>query len=732
MSTVVTNNQNFGGPNDAQAAAANAALKITPTVPTYQNTVLTDPTKPGSAVTPTGPGGFNVQNPAATPTPPTPPASEPTVLSSGNINDTVIPNSNAALANLSNKGQYSQDGVVYNADGTLAPASGADPNAPQTGTIPAGGTDNGDGTYTLDGLTYTNAPDPQTISINNNIASLKSSLDATTKASIDAIEQNYTALISQQNGINSQAAGARQSALLTGGVSRYSPDTASGIMQTQLSYGLQQIAKLDADENSAIAQAQQAQETGDSQLADKLTSDAQDLRTQKQTIATQLNDALSKANDDKFATQNQSNIDNAIAGQVENGVTDPAAILQSLSAAGMPATADQVAKTLTSILTVTGAGSVKNLTGDVKNFTALQQAGSLPASIAALPQEQQLAAYIAMVHAADKGTLQTALNNAGGLSTGSNGDPVATDSSGNAINVDVDADGNPDPTAQKTFLASLPGGLGGGVATLVQGLADYTINPTAFTVKNYAGATGMTQSQVLALVKQFDPTYDQKQYATASAMQKNVASGQYSQTITAANTLVQHLSDLTKSMDSLYATGAGNGSIDPSGRLGSSFNNKATLFVEGLEGGNASVKSFQTFAQAVAEEAAKVYKGSASPSEGEINQWASTLSPTNSKSTNQAAINAILSLMAGKLSTISSQYKQALGNTQGLQILTPQSISTLQSLGLDPADYDPTYDANSTSNVGDGGAQDFLSTPIPGSAADPSAPYTADVWANAQ
>lgn len=720
----VTNNSAFGGPSAAQAAAANAQLKITPTVPTYQNTVLADPTKPGSAVTPTDSSGFNVENPAANTTPP----SEPTVLSSGNVNDTIIPNNNAALANLSNKGQYSQDGVVYNSDGTLAPANEADANAPQQGQIPAGGTDNGNGTYTLNGLTYTNAPDAETQAVNANIQHLQSTLDASTKASIDAISKQYAQLTSQQTAINNQAAGARNAALLTGGTSRYSPDTASGIMQTQLSFGLQQIAKLDSDENTAIAQAQAAQQSGDSQLADKLITDAQDLRTQKQTIANQLNDALSKANAAQLATTQQSNIDNAIATQVQNGVTDPADILTALTAAGMPATADQVAKTLTSILTSTGAGTVKNLTGDVKNFTALQQAGALPASIAALPEEQQLAAYIAMVHAASKGNLQTALNNAGGLTTGSDGQPVATDATGDPISVTVDENNIPDKHAQATFLASLPGGAGGGVATLISGLADYSINPSAFATKNYAGASGMTQSQALALAKQYNPLFDQKNYQTAQAMQKNVASGTYSNTITAANTLISHLNDLNKDLQDLYDPKKGG--LNNTGFL-SSLGNKAKIGEANLSGGNAYVKKFLTDAQAVSTEAATVYKGG-SPAEGEIESWSKTFDPTSSLDTNQKAINAVLSLMGGKLSTISSQYKQVLGNTEGLQILTPQSASILKSLGLDPNDYDPTYSNSSSNSIGTGDVNDFLSTPLPGTAGAAGGTYDPNIWGNVQ
>lgn len=721
---VATDQSSFGGATAAQVANANTAMGVQPTLPTYQNTVLADPTKPGTAVTPTGAGGFNVENPA----------SEPTVLSSGNINDTVIPNNNAALATLSNKGQYSQDGVTYNADGTLAPAADVTDPAP-TPAIPSGGTDNGDGTYTLNGLTYDNSPSPETIAINNNIQQLKGSLDATTKASIDAIEKQYAQLTSQQTAINSQAAGARTAALLAGGTSRYAPDTASGIMQTQLSYGLQQIAKLDSDENTAIAQAQQAQETGDSQLADKLISDAQDLRTQKQTIANQLNDSLSKANAAALANKRLSSIGTSVAGLIQQGVTDPADLLNDINSyedgsdTGANLTPDELSKMMTDILTTTGAGSVKNLTGDVKNFTALQQAGTLPASIAALPQEQQLAAYIAMVHAADKGTLQTALNNAGGLSTGAGGNPVATDASGDAINVGVDADGNPDQTAQTTFLASLPGGSGGGVASLIEGLADYSINPAAFTTRNYAGATGMTQSQALALAKQYDPIFDEKKYATASAMQKNVASGPYSTTITAANTLISHLNDLTQDMKDLYDPTKGG--LNSGGFL-SGPGNSAKIFEAGLSGGNPYVKKFLTDAQAVSSEAATVYKGGA-PAEGEIQSWSKTFDPTSSMDTNQKAINAVLSLMSGKLSTISSQYKQALGKTEGLNILTPQSAQILKSLGLDPTDYDPTYDATDPVNsIGSGDVSDFLNTPLPGTAGGANTPYDPGVWGSVQ
>lgn len=261
-------------------------------------------------------------------------ATEPTVLSSGNITDNVIPKNNATLAGLADKGTYSANGQTYNADGSPAtPTDTTTTGSPSSTT----GTD-------------TTQDDPAHQQIVDLISSLKGNLDSSTKASIDSIEQSYMNLKQQQETINTQAAGARTAALLTGGTSRYSPDTASGIMQTQLSYGLQQIAKLDADENSAIAAAKTAQQNGDMQLADKLITEAQNVRTNKQTVATQLNAALSKQTSAALTAKNQSNIDTSISKLYADGTTDPAAILKTLTDAGMDVTAKDVAAAIKNLV----------------------------------------------------------------------------------------------------------------------------------------------------------------------------------------------------------------------------------------------------------------------------------------------------------------------------------------------------------------------------------------------
>lgn len=367
----------------AAAAAQNAANGVpNPAAPTPA------PAAAGPVITPAM-KAFNESmiNPTPAVVAKTRPPSEPTVLSSSNIDENVIPNNNTALANLSTKGSYSQDGATYRADGSAAPTPAA--TAASTSILPAA---------------YDPETDPETAKINSQIGTLQDNLDASTKQSIDTIEQQYSQLISQQQQINTQAAGARTAALLTGGTSRYSPDTASGIMKTQLSYGLQQIAKLDADENNAIAQAKQAQQTGDAQLADKLITDAQDIRSQKATIANQLNDALSKANQASLDSQRLSSVGTAVAGLLEQGVTDPAQILDYVntyddgSSTGANLTADELGTMLKTLKTTTGTDDLSNYSGDIKNFEALAQSKQLPAAVAALPADRQLQAYLKMIH----------------------------------------------------------------------------------------------------------------------------------------------------------------------------------------------------------------------------------------------------------------------------------------------------------------------------------------------
>lgn len=328
---------------------------------------------------------------------------EPAVVSSSNITDNVAPKNAQMLQQLSNKGMYvSEDGFTRYADGTMAPA-------------PVGAESADNGAWTADGKTYGAAPqyvtgdDEESQKFNELLGGLKSSLDSSTKRQVDAIEQQHSILSGIQQDANARAGSAREHALLTaggstGGTSRYAPFSASGTVLAETSFGLQQIAALDAKENAALAQVYAAQESGNQQIMDKALAAVQDSRKRKQDAAQKIIDANQKRIDAANEQQIQASRDGAVADLVQQGVTDPAQILDVLNyhedgTLVGDFTAEEIGKTLKNIVDSTGANGIKGLTGDIGNFYTLKNTpGALPASILALPADQQLAAYIKMVN----------------------------------------------------------------------------------------------------------------------------------------------------------------------------------------------------------------------------------------------------------------------------------------------------------------------------------------------
>lgn len=656
------------------------------------------------------------------PTPSTETAVEPSVVSSSNISENVIPQNAQDLSGWDSGGVTVDDqGIAHYSDGSYA-------------TAPSNAVQNEDGTYTAGGLTYAVGPntsnDPDLQSMYDTISGMKQGTDANTLATIKGIEGQYTGLITNANAATAPNNKAIKNAMLLTGTSRYAPADAASEATVQMQRGLATIADLQSKENSAIASAQTAGSNNDQKLLDQYLTIAKQARQDKQTAAAALAKTVATATTKQQTTANTASIDAAIEQEIAAGNTDPGKILTNLNAQGLSGvTAAQVSKSLGDLLTTTGATDVKDLTGDVKNFEALSQIpGGLPSSILALPQDQQLAAYINMVHAAAKGT--GAISGATISGTGANS--ALTDSTGEAVSVGMNPDGTPVPSDQNTFLSSLPGGSAGTEATLVKGLANYTINPASLPTRLYSGQTGMTQAQAVALAAQYDPTYDSKSYATRAAMQKNITSGTYSQVINAANTAIQHLALLSAAAQKL--PGGGSTPTDSEGvNLGGGrnipfFNAIANKFATAT--GSSSATNFNTEASAVGSELAKIYKGTGAPSEGEIENWQNGLNPNMSNEQIQGAITNAINLMAGKLSTLSQNYTTVMGKQGGFQILTPQSIRTLEALGIDPSEVDPTY--NEDSDVGGSQPADLLSEAAPNASAPAANEDTSSFFGAAQ
>ena len=279
----------------------------------------------------TGGGSMAVlpTTPATKPATPTTPV-EPTVISSdqsGKIADIT-----SKVQSASTKGAtMGPNGETINADGTVTPpkstggltsdqmqAAGISdstgwsfdsntglytpPSSPNAGVVAksatpgqANTTDPNDPNYVLnpksafyDPLYFQKNPDqdPSVIANKQILADTKAQMDAAGAAQISAIQSQYEALIAQQKDANASAEASRNTSLITGGTQRYAQLDSTGIMNTQIGYGLQQVSDLVAKEGQAVAQAQQAIADNDYKLADKLMA---------------INDATAKTRNDTMA-----------------------------------------------------------------------------------------------------------------------------------------------------------------------------------------------------------------------------------------------------------------------------------------------------------------------------------------------------------------------------------------------------------------------------------------------
>lgn len=237
---------------------------------------------------------------------------------------------------------------------------------------------------------------PETISNTQTILDNKAKSDAAGANMMDAISSMYGSLIQQQKTSNASAEAQRSQSLLMSGSSRYAQESSIGVMNAQISYGLQQVSSLIDKENYALAQAQDAINKQDYQYAEKLIAIKDKAQADRMTVTKNIIDNLQKVKDKQNADLLQSNKDQAIASLFSAGTVDPADILSDPSAKALGINAKDISGVLDTISKNTGVDT-KQLTGSVKDFYVLQKSNDLPSNILALPPEQQLSAYLKMV-----------------------------------------------------------------------------------------------------------------------------------------------------------------------------------------------------------------------------------------------------------------------------------------------------------------------------------------------
>lgn len=239
------------------------------------------------------------------------------------------------------------------------------------------------------------------------INNLKDTNDATTSAAVNSIQKNYTDLATQMKQRNDATTAGIQNSLLLSGNSRYAPVSAGGVLDLKTRSDMSDLSTLQDQENQKIAAVKQAQASQNYQGLQKQLSELDTLRTNKQALAKSIADNMQKQNQTLRTQDIQSSRDNTVAGLVEQGITDPAKILETLntnldgSPSGGDFTADEIAKTLTNIQKNTGLTSLEKLSGGVGEFYTLKQAGELPGNISSLPDNQQLISFLKTIKAAN-------------------------------------------------------------------------------------------------------------------------------------------------------------------------------------------------------------------------------------------------------------------------------------------------------------------------------------------
>lgn len=265
--------------------------------------------------------------------------------------------------------------------------------------------------------------------------SMKAQFDANGVKKLSNIENTYNNLIKQQEQANAAGQAGTTAYMVGGGRGVVSSDN---VMSQQISYGLQQIATLNAQKEAAIIAAESAIQAVDFQYA-------QQMQKQSDKIAKRQQDAMDKINNDlidaqKKVAENTRLVakENIISDLYNKGFTDPSTVISKLKAKGVKdITAKEVSDTLALISGKGGTGDI----GDYNMYRAqtLQQ-GLVPLSYLDFKDQQdaktaRLKSSEAFNNAYNAAAGKASAEAKYGSGTGGGSDNVANPTSGSILGV---------------------------------------------------------------------------------------------------------------------------------------------------------------------------------------------------------------------------------------------------------------------------------------------------------
>lgn len=187
------------------------------------------------------------------------------------------------------------------------------------------------------------------------------------------------------------------------------------------------------------------------------------------------------------------------------------------------------------------------------------------------------------------------------------------------------------------FLSTLPPQ----VREIVKGIGDYEIDPRTTSVK------GGHREQLLNLVRQYNPNYDQKEFGARNAVVQQFSKGVEARTVRSFNVLVSHLDVLGEATRALN-----NGDIQ-------GFNSLKNIISAAT--GNPEPTDFNGVKAIVGTELAKAIIGSGAGALGDREELKKDLAAANSERQLLSLINKYQKLAGGQLAGLRKQYEAGTG-----------------------------------------------------------------------
>lgn len=209
--------------------------------------------------------------------------------------------------------------------------------------------------------------------------------------------------------------------------------------------------------------------------------------------------------------------------------------------------------------------------------------------------------------------------------------------------------------ANEKFLQTLPPAL----QPVVKGIAEGRI---ALPQRFLGSPQGMA---LLSAANQYDPTLDASNYANRLATRKAFSQGQYSQSITAANTALHHAG---RALDNAAALN----NIDTPilNLLNAPINATLERTSPDFKG---RLNAFRTDVNAFASELERAWRGTGGSEQG-IQEWRKTLNENDPPSAQAAAIKEGVKLLEGRVDELANAYNRGMNtNATGIQMLSPDA-----------------------------------------------------------